>query len=149
MQEVAFRYAVDRINSNRNVLPRSRLTSATERLAVDDSFLASKKVCQLFRNGVAAIFGSSSLATSSHIQSMCEAVKVPHVQTLLDVDATASDMAVNLHPSPASLSRVPTATIIQSNTSNTIEINHDFCFKGLLGRCARLELEIVHRIIRR
>ena len=42
-QELAFRYAIDRVNSNRNVLPRSRLTSSSERVPPSDSYIASKK----------------------------------------------------------------------------------------------------------
>ena len=43
VQEIAFRYAVDRVNSNRDVLPRSRLTAQIERIPQQDSFYASKQ----------------------------------------------------------------------------------------------------------
>jgi glutamate receptor, ionotropic, invertebrate len=42
-QEVAFKYAVDRINADRSVLPRSRLTAQIERISPQDSFHASKR----------------------------------------------------------------------------------------------------------
>ena len=43
VQEIAFRYAVDRVNSEREVLPRSRLTAQIERIPQEDSFYASKQ----------------------------------------------------------------------------------------------------------
>ena len=43
VQEIAFRYAVDRVNSDREVLPRSRLTAQIERIPQQDSFYASKQ----------------------------------------------------------------------------------------------------------
>jgi hypothetical protein len=42
-QEVAFRYAVERINDDRSILPRSRLTAQIERISPQDSFHASKR----------------------------------------------------------------------------------------------------------
>jgi ionotropic kainate glutamate receptor 2 len=42
-QEVAFRYAVERINDDRSILPRSRLSAQIERISPQDSFHASKR----------------------------------------------------------------------------------------------------------
>ncbi|RWS06259.1 glutamate receptor: ionotropic kainate 2-like protein 3, partial [Dinothrombium tinctorium] len=41
--ELAFRYAVDRINADNAILPQSRLSTKVERLEKCDSFVASKK----------------------------------------------------------------------------------------------------------
>ena len=43
VQEIAFRYAVDRVNTERDILPRSRLTAQIERIPQEDSFYASKQ----------------------------------------------------------------------------------------------------------
>ena len=43
VQEIAFRYAVDRVNLDRDILPRSRLTAQIERIPQQDSFYASKQ----------------------------------------------------------------------------------------------------------
>lgn len=43
VQEIAFRYAVDRVNVDRDILPRSRLTAQIERIPQQDSFYASKQ----------------------------------------------------------------------------------------------------------
>ena len=42
-EEVAFRYAVDRVNADRTVLPDTRLTAQIERIPPHDSFYASKQ----------------------------------------------------------------------------------------------------------
>ncbi|KAG8269527.1 hypothetical protein J6590_105628 [Homalodisca vitripennis] len=42
-QEVAFRYAVERINADSTVLPRSRLSAQVEKISPQDSFHASKR----------------------------------------------------------------------------------------------------------
>ncbi len=41
--ELAFRYAVDRINSDNSILPHTRLVAQVERLEKCDSFQASKR----------------------------------------------------------------------------------------------------------
>ena len=41
-------------------------------------------VCHLLRSGVAAIFGPQSGQTSAHVQSICDAMEVPHVETRWD-----------------------------------------------------------------
>ena len=42
-QEVAFRYAVERINSNRKILPKSLVSAQIEKIPPQDSFHASKR----------------------------------------------------------------------------------------------------------
>lgn len=42
-QEVAFRYAVEKINADRSMLPRSKLSAQIEKMSPQDSFHASKK----------------------------------------------------------------------------------------------------------
>ncbi|KAK0092567.1 hypothetical protein PV326_001144 [Microctonus aethiopoides] len=42
-QGVAFRYAVEKINANRDILPRSRLSAQIEQISPQDSFHASKR----------------------------------------------------------------------------------------------------------
>lgn len=42
-QEIAFKYAVERINADRTILPRSKLSAQIERISPLDSFHASKR----------------------------------------------------------------------------------------------------------
>ncbi|XP_071450570.1 glutamate receptor ionotropic, kainate 2 isoform X3 [Hetaerina americana] len=104
-QEVAFRYAVERINLDRGLLPRSRLSAQIERISPQDSFHASKRVCHLLRAGVAAIFGPQSGQTASHVQSICDTMEIPHLETRWDFRLRRESCLVNLYPHPTALSR--------------------------------------------
>lgn len=42
-QELAFRYAVEKINLDKTVLPRSKLSAQIEHVSSEDSFHASKR----------------------------------------------------------------------------------------------------------
>ena len=105
-QEIAFRYAVEKINSDRTILPRSRLSAQIEKISPQDSFHASKRVCHLLRSGVAAIFGPQSPQTASHVQSICDTMEIPHLETRWDFRLRRESCLVNLYPHPASLSKV-------------------------------------------
>lgn len=75
-QEIAFKYAVEKINADNKILPRSKLHAEIERILPQDSFHASKRVCHLMKTGVAAIFGPQSSHTASHVQSICDSMEV-------------------------------------------------------------------------
>ncbi|XP_047735944.1 glutamate receptor ionotropic, kainate 2-like isoform X1 [Hyalella azteca] len=104
-QELAFRYAVERVNQDKSTLVRSTLNADIQRLPADDSFHASKKVCQLLRSGVAAIFGPQSEKTANHVQSICDALEVPHIETRWDFKLRRDEYSLNLYPHPTSLSQ--------------------------------------------
>ncbi|KAK7085547.1 hypothetical protein SK128_021963, partial [Halocaridina rubra] len=104
-QEIAFRYAVDRVNHEKILGSRTRLRTIIEKIPPFDSFLASKRVCNLVRSGVAAIFGPQSGQTSSHVQSICDALEIPHIETRWDYRLRRDDYSVNLYPHPSSLSK--------------------------------------------
>ncbi|XP_036138978.1 glutamate receptor ionotropic, kainate 2 isoform X3 [Monomorium pharaonis] len=104
-QEVAFRYAVEKINANRDILPKSRLSAQVEVIQPQDSFHASKRVCHLLRGGVAAIFGPQSAHTASHVQSICDTMEIPHLETRWDYRLRRQSCLVNLYPHPTTLSK--------------------------------------------
>lgn len=63
-------------------------------------------MCGLLRSGVAAIFGPLSSPTSIHVQSICDALEIPHMETRWDFQLQSSDdLSMNLYPRPALLSR--------------------------------------------
>ncbi|KAK0170208.1 hypothetical protein PV328_010796 [Microctonus aethiopoides] len=104
-QGVAFRYAVEKINANRDILPRSRLSAQIEQISPQDSFHASKRVCHLLSTGVAAIFGPQSAQTASHVQSICDTMEIPHLETRWDYRLRRESCLVNLYPHPTTLSK--------------------------------------------
>lgn len=56
--ELAFKYAVYKINKDRSILPKTTLVYDIQYVPDStDSFRTSKKVCKQIENGVTAIFG--------------------------------------------------------------------------------------------
>ncbi|XP_043939770.1 glutamate receptor ionotropic, kainate 3 [Protopterus annectens] len=79
-EEEAFKFAVSTINRNRTLLPNTTLTYDIQRINIHDSFEASRKACDQLALGVVAIFGPSHSSSSNIVQSICNALEVPHVQ---------------------------------------------------------------------
>ncbi|KAK1127279.1 hypothetical protein K0M31_003823 [Melipona bicolor] len=75
------------------------------------------KVCHLLRSGVAAIFGPQSAHTASHVQSICDTMEIPHLETRWDYRLRRQSCLVNLYPHPTTLSKVRT------NSRNNTLIN--------------------------
>ncbi|KFM59945.1 Glutamate receptor, ionotropic kainate 2, partial [Stegodyphus mimosarum] len=88
-REMAFRYAVDRINADDTVLPNSRLAAKIERLKPQSSFHAAKSVCTLVGEGVVAIFGPDSAASSALVRSTASALHLPHLESHWDLERGA------------------------------------------------------------
>ncbi|KAK8395880.1 hypothetical protein O3P69_005773 [Scylla paramamosain] len=105
MQELAMRYAVERVNADPKMLPRSTLQPHIDRQPADDSFQASKRVCHLLSKGMAAIFGPQSENTANHVQSICDNKEIPHIETRYDYKLTRDEYSINLHPYPPALSQ--------------------------------------------
>lgn len=145
-QELAFRYAVEKINLDKTILPRSKLSAQIERVPSEDSFHASKRgkcftsfnlcaflffislksrymyetkkmplnflcdyqilVCHLLHMGVSSIFGPQSNSISSHVQSICDTMEIPHLEMRWDYRIRRENCLVNLYPHPSVLSRV-------------------------------------------
>ncbi|XP_076389983.1 glutamate receptor ionotropic, kainate 2 isoform X3 [Megachile rotundata] len=95
--EVAFKYAVYKINKDR-ILPRTTLEYDIQYVPKDDSFHASKKACQQVKYGVQAVFGPSDPILGQHIHSICDALDIPHLEARLDLDTEAKEFSINLYP---------------------------------------------------
>jgi hypothetical protein len=63
-------------------------------------------VCFLLEQGVAGIFGPQAGSTSPLVQSMCDTMDIPHVETSWDTKQRRQDFLVNLHPHPSTLAGV-------------------------------------------
>uniref|UniRef100_A0A8C2GTE7 Glutamate receptor n=1 Tax=Cyprinus carpio TaxID=7962 RepID=A0A8C2GTE7_CYPCA len=105
--ELAFKFAVTNINRNRTLMPNTTLTYDIQRINLFDSFEASRRACDQLALGVAAVFGPSHSSSVSAVQSICNALEVPHIQTRWkhpSVDNKDS-FYINLYPDYASISR--------------------------------------------
>jgi len=105
LQEAAFHHAIEMVNEDRTILTRSRVSYSVSKLPAGDSFKASKKICELVQPGVVSVFGPISSGTASHIQSVTDALNVPHMETRWDYTTRRSPFSINLHPHPTMLSK--------------------------------------------
>uniref|UniRef100_A0AAQ4PUP1 Glutamate receptor n=1 Tax=Gasterosteus aculeatus aculeatus TaxID=481459 RepID=A0AAQ4PUP1_GASAC len=106
-EELAFKFALNTINRNRTLLPNTTLTYDIQRINIYDSFEASRKACDQLSLGVAAIFGPSHSSSANAVQSICNALGVPHIQTKWkhQVSDNRDIFYVSLYPDFSSLSR--------------------------------------------
>jgi len=92
-----------------------------EHIERHDSFHADKKgmqvyliianlflyllVCGLLRTGVVAIFDPVDGHISRHLQSICDAMDIPHIETRWDFKLRRNDLSINLYPRPSVLAK--------------------------------------------
>ncbi|XP_050676373.1 glutamate receptor ionotropic, kainate 2 [Leptidea sinapis] len=100
--ELAFKYAVYRINKERTVLPESTLVYDIQYTTARDSFRANKKACIQIQSGAIAIFSSAGPLLGGSLSAMCDSLHAPH----FTVDSTYSaplnstiSYTINLYPS--------------------------------------------------
>ncbi|XP_047500092.1 glutamate receptor ionotropic, kainate 2-like [Penaeus chinensis] len=101
-QKLSFQSAFESVNAG---LRRTSFQPIIREIPPGDSFHASKKVCSYVRAGVAAIFGPQSERASAHVQSICDALEIPHIETRWDYRARREHYSINLYPHPFSLSK--------------------------------------------
>lgn len=101
LQELAFLNAVEYTS---RVLSK-RLVAQARRVPEHNSFQVSRTVCEMISTGVAAIFGPESSETATHVQSICDAKEIPHIETRWDPNQRSKLCSLNIYPHPASLSQ--------------------------------------------
>lgn len=104
-QELAFRFAIDRINQDISILPTTELVPIIEHISVFDSFNTSRRVCNLTKTGIGGIFGPQSTETSIVVNSICSVMDIPHLETLWDISSLPVASTVNLFPETALLGK--------------------------------------------
>ncbi|XP_017061662.1 glutamate receptor ionotropic, kainate 2 isoform X2 [Drosophila ficusphila] len=97
--ESAFKYAIYRINKEKTLLPHTQLVYDIEYVPRDDSFRTTKKVCRQLEAGVQAIFGPTDTLLAGHVQSICEAYDIPHIEFRIDLEYNSKEFSINLYPS--------------------------------------------------
>ncbi|CAJ1062714.1 glutamate receptor ionotropic%2C kainate 3 [Xyrichtys novacula] len=133
-EELAFKFAVNNINRNRTLLPNTTLTYDIQRINIYDSFEASRKACDQLSLGVVAIFGPSHSSSSNAVQSICNALEVPHIQVRWKHHPmdNRDTFYANLYPDYASLSyaildlvqflKWKTATVVYDDSTGLIRL---------------------------
>uniref|UniRef100_A0A3P9ACM9 Glutamate receptor n=1 Tax=Esox lucius TaxID=8010 RepID=A0A3P9ACM9_ESOLU len=133
-EELAFKFAVNNINRNRTLLPNTTLTYDIQRINIFDSFEASRKACDQLSLGVVAIFGPSHSSSSNAVQSICNALEVPHIQVRWKHHPmdNRDTFYANLYPDYSSLSyaildlvqflKWKTATVVYDDSTGLIRL---------------------------
>lgn len=49
--------------------------------------------------GIQALFGPIDPILGPHIQSICEALDLPHIEARIDLESISKEFSINLHPS--------------------------------------------------
>jgi len=97
--ELAFKYAVYKINKDPNILANRTLSYDIQYVPKEDSFRTTNKICHQVSYGIQALFGPSDLILGSHVQSLCDALDIPHLEARIDIDNSYKESSLNLHPS--------------------------------------------------
>ena len=59
----------------------------------------------MLREGIAGMFGPMSSLSAAHVQSICDSLNIPHIETRWDYKEEDSDsFSINLHPHYITLS---------------------------------------------
>ncbi|CAL4076228.1 unnamed protein product, partial [Meganyctiphanes norvegica] len=104
--EIAFRQAIEAVNHDNYLLPNTVLTPQIR--YVQQPHTIHKKVCSILASGVGAIFGPQKAGTSVHVQSICDALEVPHFKISSEITRDITDVASyshNLYPHPSTLAK--------------------------------------------
>nr|QRN45439.1 ionotropic glutamate receptor kainate 2-like isoform X3 [Carausius morosus] len=104
-EEQVFRLAVEMVNSV-SPMRRYKLFAHTGKVAENDSFDASQRVCSMLSTGAVAIFGPMSGETSNIVQSICDSKDVPHIEARWDVNQHREAFLVNLYPYKGAFGKV-------------------------------------------
>jgi hypothetical protein len=102
-EQRAFVRSIEMVNDDRTIMTRSRLTEVIATYPRDDSFKASRRLCDLIQPGLAAIFGPTAPISSNHVQSVADTLHLPFMETRWDYGFQRAEYSINLHPHPSQL----------------------------------------------
>ncbi|XP_057619933.1 glutamate receptor ionotropic, kainate 1 isoform X5 [Chionomys nivalis] len=127
VEELAFKFAVTSINRNRTLMPNTTLTYDIQRINLFDSFEASRRACDQLALGVAALFGPSHSSSVSAVQSICNALEVPHIQTRWKHPSVDNRdlFYINLYPDYAAISRAVLDLVLYYNWKTVTVVYED------------------------
>lgn len=102
--ESSFKNATKWVNSRRE-LHQFNLLADSQKVDAFNNFQVSNAVCEMLSRGVAGVFGPRSMETSDHVQSVCDAMEIPHVEMRWDSRQRRGSCLVNLYPHPSTITK--------------------------------------------
>nr|XP_058920705.1 glutamate receptor ionotropic, kainate 1 isoform X8 [Kogia breviceps] len=108
-------------------MPNTTLTYDIQKINLFDSFEASRRACDQLALGVAALFGPSHSSSVSAVQSICNALEVPHIQTRWKHPSVDNKdlFYVNLYPDYAAISRAVLDLVLYYNWKTVTVVYED------------------------
>ncbi|KAG6459947.1 hypothetical protein O3G_MSEX011685 [Manduca sexta] len=105
--ELAFKYAVYRINKERSLLPNSTLVYDIQYSPARDSFKTYKRACSQIKSGAVALFSGGGEMLGLTLGAMCQTLHTPHMHISPHPIAGAYNhsFTVNLYPSRELINR--------------------------------------------
>lgn len=83
--------------------------------------------------GVSAIFGPQDPILGAHIQSLCDALDMPHIEARLDLETEMKEFSINLFPSPTIIGKALRDLVVHLNwTKIAVIYEDDICMYPLL-----------------
>ena len=69
-------------------------------------------MCRALSNGIVGIFGPQTSTAAGHVQSICDSMEIPHVESRWDYKLEREGYSINLYPHPQSLGQVTTTDVL-------------------------------------
>ncbi|XP_055926378.1 glutamate receptor ionotropic, kainate 2-like isoform X2 [Argiope bruennichi] len=114
-QDLAFRKAIEMINTDESKLPRAKLQAKVREVAPQDSFRALKTACDFLEEGMAAIIGPKSPSNIGVLHSICDTFQIPLFLTHWAPRSTPRNQVINLFPDSRVLATAFTEFIKQDS----------------------------------
>ncbi|CAH4035980.1 unnamed protein product [Pieris brassicae] len=100
--ELAFKYAIYRVNKERSILPESTLVYDIQYITPRDTFRAYKKACIQIKSGAVAIFSNAGPLLGSTLSAMSNSLHTPHFTidpSYFTPSNSTTSFTLNLYPS--------------------------------------------------
>lgn len=104
-KELAFRYAINKINQNR-LLKNIVLEPIIEYVPPDNPLICAQIACKLLSIGIAGIFGPVTEENANIVQSICDNKEIPHIEARWNVNQERETCLANVYPHPKVLARI-------------------------------------------
>lgn len=97
-QELSFKAAIEKMNLHHVVGSSRMIVYHVEHTAAHDSFEANKEVCRQMKEGIAAVFGPITKIPRAHVQSICNAFEIPHLNAQWDARDSHDYFSISVYP---------------------------------------------------
>ncbi|CAL1291851.1 unnamed protein product [Larinioides sclopetarius] len=114
-KDLAFRKAIEMINTDESKLPRTKLQAKVRKVSPQDSFRALKTACDFLEEGMAAIIGPKSPSNIGVLHSTCDTFQVPLLLTHWAPRSTPRSHVINFFPDSQILASAFTEFIKQDS----------------------------------